>query len=65
MFIRSLDSRHGRNSYICSRESTNLHDPFTVKVLKSKTIVGHQFDLQPFFLEKEDQYHRQRTMGIR
>ena len=26
---------------ICSRESTNLHNPFTVKVLKSKTIVGH------------------------
>ena len=26
---------------ICSRESTNLQDPFTVKVSKSETIVGN------------------------
>ena len=27
--------------HICSRESTNLHYLFTVKVLKSKTIIGN------------------------
>ena len=26
---------------ICSRENTNLHNPFAVKVLKSETIVSH------------------------